>query len=74
MSAARPPAVALPDLSAGLCTDADPELWHDWRRQDEAVAICRRCPVREPCGTWADEVNAVGVWGGRAHWLSGDPE
>lgn len=31
----------------------------------EARAVCRRCPLRRPCGAWAlDQPHLAGVWGG----------
>ncbi len=31
----------------------------------EALAVCRSCPVREPCGDYAvTEGLTVGIWGG----------
>ena len=29
-----------------------------------AKQVCSRCPVRDPCLTWALETGADGVWGG----------
>jgi WhiB family transcriptional regulator, redox-sensing transcriptional regulator len=32
---------------------------------DEAKRICRTCPVRSPCLTWAlDQGSSSGIWGG----------
>jgi WhiB family redox-sensing transcriptional regulator len=34
-------------------------------QQEQAKAVCRRCPVREECLEWAlDTGQAIGVWGG----------
>jgi WhiB family redox-sensing transcriptional regulator len=30
----------------------------------EALAVCHRCDVREPCLAYAIEHRAAGVWGG----------
>jgi WhiB family redox-sensing transcriptional regulator len=54
------------------CLHADPELFFPdgaaglaLRQMDEAKQICRSCPVRQPCLTWAlDQVIVSGVWGG----------
>jgi WhiB family redox-sensing transcriptional regulator len=65
----------MPDVSwrddAG-CRDADPELFFPigragpaLRQIDQARRICRACPVRTRCLTWALENGvAAGVWGG----------
>ena len=31
----------------------------------QALAVCERCPVREPCEHYGTTIGAVGVWGGR---------
>lgn len=37
-----------------------------YRRQVAAAkAICRRCPVRTPCGDYAIRERVDGIWGGR---------
>lgn len=61
----------------GLCTFEiwQPELW-DFsvrgetpgerdRRREEAMTICRACPVRALCASFAEENNEIGVWGGK---------
>jgi WhiB family redox-sensing transcriptional regulator len=58
--------------SLALCTDEDPELFFPIgstgpgvAQARHAVRICRRCPVSEPCLTWAlDNHQDAGVWGG----------
>ena len=51
-----------------------PELLEDGRRIvspamkesiAQAKAVCRQCPVRSECDTYAERVHAVGVWGGK---------
>ena len=49
------------------CRNADPELFFSVRDGDteEAVKICRGCPVLEECREWALETRVrYGVWGG----------
>lgn len=62
-----PTGMTLPDLPGALCAQVDPELWFPERGEssEEAKAICRRCPERLPCLSWALEANEeFGVWGG----------
>ena len=55
-----------------LCRHEDPELFFPvgtgpeaQEQTREAQAVCRRCPVREPCLAWALETGQTsGVWGG----------
>ncbi len=57
---------------AALCRDEDPELFFPIgtagpaaTQVDAAKVVCRRCPVVEPCLTWALETGQdAGVWGG----------
>jgi len=58
----RPPCLPrLPPMPAqlarGQCArpGANPDLWTSQSPADRevAIAICRRCPVREPCASWA---------------------
>lgn len=72
-TAARSGPPRRPDLSAGACRGADPDLffrrdgegraeWH--RRQAAAKAICGGCPVWRQCLTYAlDSGEAFGIWG-----------
>lgn len=55
------------------CRDHDPDLWFLPGRPDtvaarrqiaEAKAICRRCPVRQPCAEWAVYALPHGIAGG----------
>jgi WhiB family redox-sensing transcriptional regulator len=54
------------------CQDEDPELFFPIGNTgpalvqiEEARAVCRRCPVLEPCLQWAlDSGQDAGVWGG----------
>jgi WhiB family redox-sensing transcriptional regulator len=55
-----------------LCRHEDPELFFPvgtgpeaQEQTREAQAVCRRCPVREPCLEWALETGQTsGIWGG----------
>lgn len=57
---------------AALCRHEDPELFFPvgtgpeaQEQTREAQAVCRRCPVREPCLEWALESGQTsGIWGG----------
>ncbi|MEV5342669.1 WhiB family transcriptional regulator [Streptomyces sp. NPDC052773] len=54
------------------CRHEDPDLFFPigtsgpaLMQTEQAKAICRRCPVREPCLQWALETDqTIGVWGG----------
>ncbi|MEV0642768.1 WhiB family transcriptional regulator [Streptomyces sp. NPDC050619] len=54
------------------CRDEDPDLFFPIGttgpalvQLEQAKAVCRRCPVREPCLRWAlDTGQTIGVWGG----------
>lgn len=63
----------IPDWQTrGACRLQDAELWfpigqsNEARAQEEeAKAVCYRCPVMERCGQWALETRQPsGVWGG----------
>ncbi|GAA12576.1 WhiB family transcriptional regulator [Gordonia alkanivorans] len=77
-----------PNLSGAACVDADPRLFDGWlprertesfdaakARQERAVAVCGRCPVRADCRTWIndqpDRHLAAMVVGGRRPNLPG---
>jgi len=50
------------------CKDVNPDLFFPLQgeRPTEAIAICRVCPVRIECLSWALEINQrYGVAGGR---------
>lgn len=59
-------------LHRAVCRDEDRELFFPEGKTgvhllqiEEAKAVCRRCPVRGECLTWALENNfRDGVWGG----------
>jgi WhiB family redox-sensing transcriptional regulator len=59
-------------LGNAACRDADPELFFPVsdiraaRAQVEAAKkVCRRCPVRGTCLSWAlDHEQEAGIWGG----------
>ncbi|MFI9169493.1 WhiB family transcriptional regulator [Streptomyces lincolnensis] len=54
------------------CRHEDPDLFFPIGttgpalvQQEQAKAVCRRCPVRQECLEWAlDTGQAIGVWGG----------
>lgn len=54
------------------CRSEDPDLFFPigtsgpaLLQTEQAKAVCRRCPVREPCLEWAMETDqTLGVWGG----------
>ncbi|QIJ60918.1 WhiB family transcriptional regulator [Streptomyces sp. JB150] len=54
------------------CRNEDPDLFFPigtsgpaLMQTEQAKAVCRRCPVREPCLQWAlDTDQSIGVWGG----------
>ncbi|MFG2573777.1 WhiB family transcriptional regulator [Streptomyces sp. NPDC048481] len=54
------------------CRTEDPDLFFPigtsgpaLMQTEQAKAVCRRCPVREPCLEWAMETDqTLGVWGG----------
>ncbi|MFI6936295.1 WhiB family transcriptional regulator [Streptomyces cellulosae] len=54
------------------CRHEDPDLFFPIGttgpalvQQEQAKAVCRRCPVREQCLEWAlDTGQSIGVWGG----------
>lgn len=54
-----------------VCRDEDPELFFAvgetgpaLLQNEEAKAVCRRCPVVTECLTYALNRGEVGVWGG----------
>ena len=67
------PAQAPGDLTwhdGALCAQVGGDLWYPEKGGSvlEAKAVCRRCPVREPCLGYAlDRNEAHGVWGGLSH-------
>ncbi|MEU4655102.1 WhiB family transcriptional regulator [Streptomyces sp. NPDC023723] len=61
---------AAPERSRAACADEDPELFFprsksgaDLLQEEEAKAVCRRCPLLLPCLRGALERNELGVWG-----------
>jgi WhiB family redox-sensing transcriptional regulator len=55
----------------GLCLTEDPDLFfpigdgpHAAAQTATAIAVCQRCPVRQPCLDWALAAGTTGVWGG----------
>ncbi len=56
-----------PWAARGACRQFDPDLFFPVSdgSADEALRICRACPVLEDCREWAlDTRVAYGVWGG----------
>lgn len=58
-----------PWMTRGACRGDDPDKWYPTNSNPEdvspAVIVCRRCPVRKECTTYAlvnDE--KYGIWGG----------
>lgn len=56
----------LPDLPGALCVKTDPELFFSTHRtgQAKAKAICRTCPAKTDCRSYAIDNPMAGVWGG----------
>jgi WhiB family redox-sensing transcriptional regulator len=56
------------DWRAGaLCADRDPNLWFSpgALEHKEAKRVCRQCPVRRDCLTYAMDMPVDhGIWGG----------
>jgi len=52
-------------LDDAACVGEDPELWFvEYGRNDEARAICLRCPLFFACTMWGLEHPEHGMWGG----------
>ena len=54
-------------MDDGACVGSDPDLWFpvEQDQADEAVRVCRGCPVRAQCGAYAvDNRIRYGIWGG----------
>ncbi|MFI1194042.1 WhiB family transcriptional regulator [Micromonospora sp. NPDC020750] len=68
----RRPAAAEDDWRGrGACRDRDPERWFPVGttgpalvQAEQAKAICRRCPVKDECLSWALDNQKFGVAGG----------
>jgi WhiB family transcriptional regulator, redox-sensing transcriptional regulator len=62
------PGVGAPHLPRALCREVAEDWWHDPDDRSpatrQAVAICRACPERLDCGSWALDHDEDGVWGG----------
>jgi len=59
-----PPVASRPDRA---CNGVDPKVFYPKHasRNAEPIAICNRCPHRQPCLDWAIETRQnFGVWGG----------
>ncbi|MFD1667776.1 WhiB family transcriptional regulator [Streptomyces calvus] len=58
--------------NSAACRTEDPDLFFPigtsgpaLMQTEQAKAVCRGCPVREPCLEWALETGqSIGVWGG----------
>jgi len=48
----------------GDCRDLENDLFFNPSRETLAKQICKRCPVRRACLTYAVERMEKGVWGG----------
>lgn len=62
---------AVPDFIDGrqACADKDPEIFfpsaENAAEAMPAIRICRLCPLRTACGTWALNTRQnFGIWGG----------
>ena len=56
-----------PWAAYGSCRGADPDLFFPGPdgSPEEAVRICRGCPVRDECLAWALDTRIhYGIWGG----------
>jgi WhiB family redox-sensing transcriptional regulator len=54
-----------PDWQDRAACGSDAESFFDPKRADEALAICARCVVREPCAAYAEANDEQhGIWGG----------
>lgn len=65
-----PPEPPAPDLSAGLCIQANPDLFHPLHGQSskKAKALCECCPVLAECRDYAvSHLELTGIWGGTSH-------
>lgn len=49
-----------------VCTDVNPNIFFDPNRYDDALAVCKGCPVKKPCAQLG-RGQADGVWGGKIH-------
>jgi WhiB family redox-sensing transcriptional regulator len=56
------------------CRNTNPDPWTDTPDSDQPTiqalkAICGRCPLQQPCYTWAlGQAWLYGVWGGTTQW------
>lgn len=58
-----------PHFPSAICATADPEAWfprpHSWdTANDQAIALCQRCPHQQACLDYALRVRVEGIWGG----------
>lgn len=51
-------------MDRGRCKGTDPEIFFEDASETLAKAICRGCPVKPDCLTWAMDNDQDGVWGG----------
>lgn len=66
-SAADMPVMPVEMLDAPFgCEGADPDLFFPTTRDDldEALAMCRSCPVTRQCHDFGVATASIGVWGG----------
>jgi WhiB family redox-sensing transcriptional regulator len=48
-----------------ICQTTDPEMFFNKEAEDEAIEVCRNCPIIQQCAAYAIENKIVdGVWGG----------
>lgn len=59
-------------MELGLCKDRDTDLFFKVGKNDPlnnfAKSICRDCPVKPTCYTYALQHNEQGIWGGTDEW------
>lgn len=53
------------DWTLRACRDESPDLFFDEITTKDALSVCRPCPIRQDCLSWAlSKPERYGVWGG----------